>query len=77
MSQAELSRLTGIRAATICEIYNEMVVHLNVDHLDLICEALDCRLDELIEYKPSKVRIAGTELVMRSKRRKKQSSKPV
>lgn len=47
-TQADLSRKTGIRAATINEIYNELAQRVNLEHLDLICEALDCDLDELI-----------------------------
>jgi putative transcriptional regulator len=53
-SQAQLSRITGIRPTTISEIYNELIERINLDHLNKICEALDCRLDELIEYIPDK-----------------------
>ena len=34
--------------------YHEMVDRVNLDHLDLICEALDCSLDELIVRVPNK-----------------------
>lgn len=27
---------------------------MNVDHLDKICEALDCKIEDLIEYIPNK-----------------------
>lgn len=30
-----------------------MVDRVNLDHLDLICEALDCSLDELIVREPN------------------------
>ena len=53
-SQAYLSRITGIRPTTISEIYNELIERINVDHLDLICEALDCRVEDLLEYVPNK-----------------------
>ena len=43
-TQADLARKTGIRPTTINELY----------HLDLICEALDCSLDELIVRVPNK-----------------------
>lgn len=36
------------------ELYHEMVDRVNLDHLDLICEALDCSLDELIVRVPNK-----------------------
>lgn len=52
-TQADLARKTGIRPATISELYHEMVDRVNLDHLDLICEALDCSLDELIVREPN------------------------
>lgn len=54
MSQIELSRKTGIRPATINEIYNELAERVSLDHLDRICKALDCKLSDLIKYIPSK-----------------------
>jgi putative transcriptional regulator len=56
MSQAELSRITGIRPNTISEIYNELIERINVDHLDKICEVLDCNVCDLIEHVPNKRR---------------------
>ena len=50
ITQAELSRQTGIRPSTISDIYNEMSERLNVEHLDRICEYLDCNINDLIEY---------------------------
>lgn len=47
-TQAELARATGIRPTTINEMYHEISERVNLEHLDLICEALDCDLDELI-----------------------------
>lgn len=64
MSQAELSRITGIRAATINEIYHEMAERISFEHLDKICEALDCSLHNLIEYVPSKRRKTGNNLIV-------------
>ena len=55
LTQADLARATGIRPNTINELYHELVDRVNLEHLDLICEALDCELDELI------VRIPGRE----------------
>lgn len=48
ITQAELSRQTGIRPSTISDIYNEMSERLNVEHLDRICEYLDCSISDLI-----------------------------
>ncbi|AGK98152.1 helix-turn-helix domain-containing protein [Clostridium pasteurianum] len=53
-TQADLARKTGIRPATINEIYHELSERVNLEHLDKICEVLDCRLDELIKYIPNK-----------------------
>lgn len=53
-SQAELARKTGIRPSTISEIYNELIERINVDHIDLICEALNCDVSDMLEYIPNK-----------------------
>ncbi|MCL2563058.1 MAG: helix-turn-helix transcriptional regulator [Oscillospiraceae bacterium] len=52
-TQADLARKTGIRPATIHELYHEMVERVNLEHLDLICEALECDLSELIVREPT------------------------
>ena len=54
MTQAERARMTDIRPTTISEIYNELVERVNLEHLDLICEALNCDLDEIIVRIPNK-----------------------
>ena len=51
-TQADLARATGIRPNTINELYHELVDRVNLEHLDLICEALNCTLDELIVRVP-------------------------
>lgn len=53
-TQADLVRKTGIRPNTISEIYNELVDRINLEHMDLICEALDCEIADLLEYIPNK-----------------------
>lgn len=52
-SQADLARATGIRANTINDLYHELTERVSLEHLDLICEALNCRLDELIVLEPN------------------------
>lgn len=47
-TQADLARKTGIRPSTISEMYHELIERVNLEHLDLICEALDCELEEII-----------------------------
>lgn len=54
LTQADLARATGIRANTINELYHELAERVSLEHLDLICEALGCELDELIVRIPDK-----------------------
>ncbi len=56
LTQADLSRMTGIRKNTISDLYNEIATRISLDHLDLICEALDCDLTDLIVRTPNKER---------------------
>ena len=53
-TQADLARKTGIRPSTINDLYHEMADRVNLEHLDLICEALDCELTDLIDREPNK-----------------------
>lgn len=54
-TQADLARKTGIRPTTINELYHEMAERVNLEHLDLICEALGCELNEIIIRIPNSV----------------------
>lgn len=56
-TQADLARKTGIRPNTISEMYNDICERVNLEHLNLICEALDCDLSEIMVYVPSPIRI--------------------
>lgn len=53
-TQADLARKTGIRPTTINEMYHELCERVNLEHLDLICEAPDCELDEILVRVPNK-----------------------
>lgn len=53
-TQADLARATGIRPSTINDLYHEIADRVNLEHLDLICEALGCELDELIIREPNR-----------------------
>lgn len=58
LTQADLARMTGIRPNTISELYHELAERVSLEHLDLICEALGCQLDELVvreENDPPKI----------------------
>ena len=54
-TQADLARKTGIRPSTINDLYHEISERVNLEHLDLICEALDCDLDEIIIRIPNEI----------------------
>jgi len=52
-SQADLARKTEIRPNTISELYNELVDRVNLEHLDIICEVLECDLTDILKYEPN------------------------
>lgn len=68
ISQADLARKTGIRPSTICDIYNEMCDRINLEHLDRICEYLNCDISDLLEYQPNKIKKTGKNLIVDNKR---------
>ena len=53
-TQADLARATGIRPSTINDLYHEIAERVNLEHLDLICEALGCEISDLIVREPNK-----------------------
>lgn len=66
MKQADLARITGIRPATINDLYHELAERISLEHLDLICEALQCELSDLL------VRDLSKRPSLRTKRLKNQ-----
>ena len=55
-TQADLARATGIRPSTINELYHEFATRISLEHLDLICEALNCELSEIVIRVPNTYR---------------------
>ena len=53
-TRADLARKTGIRPTTINEMYHEITERVSLEHLDRICDALDCDLDEIIKRVPNR-----------------------
>ena len=47
-TQADLARATGIRPNTINEYYHELSERINLEHLDLICTALNCDIGDIL-----------------------------
>ncbi|MCD7812155.1 MAG: helix-turn-helix transcriptional regulator [Ruminococcus sp.] len=64
MTQKDLADATGIRASTINEWYHEIVSRLNVEHIDKICEVLDCDITDLLEYIPNAKKKTGKYLIL-------------
>ena len=64
ISQAELSRQTGIRPSTISDMYNEMADRINLDYIDRICEYLECSVTDLMEYVPNRQKRTGEFLIV-------------
>lgn len=52
MSQKRLSELTDIRRATINEMYHELVERVNLEYLSKICQVLNVKIEDLLEYVP-------------------------
>ena len=73
-TQADLARKTGIRPSTINELYHEIAERVNLEHLDLICEALDCDLSEIIVRIPNNEISEKNERLVRPARRVSGSS---
>lgn len=71
-TQKDLADATGIRPSTINEWYHELVPSLNVDHIDKICEALDCTITDLLEYIPNERKTTGKYLILEEHGNRKQ-----
>lgn len=52
MSQKDLSKATGIRAATINSLYNEKASEISFKNLVALCEVLNCKVSDLLEIVP-------------------------
>ena len=50
ISQAELARATGIRPSTICDMYNNNISFLKLEHIEKICGFLHIQISDLIEF---------------------------
>ena len=49
ISQIELARRTGIRPATLNEIYWEFAERVSLEHIDIICKMLGCKIEDFME----------------------------
>lgn len=69
MTQAELAKKTGVRPSTICNIYNETIDRINLEHLSKICEALECEVEDLLQYIPDEEYYQNRRKPERSKKK--------
>ncbi len=71
ITQSELSEVTGIRQNTINDLYHNVAERVSLEHLDKICDALDCDLSEIIEFSknsPPKVERCKTQTVYKQRK---------
>ena len=52
MTQKRLAELTGVRPPTISAICNGTIKELPVGVLEKICAALNCAVNDIVEYDP-------------------------
>lgn len=58
-----------------CDIYNEMCDRINLEHLDRICEVLNCDISELLEYQPNKIKKTCKDLIVEANGNRKMNKK--
>jgi len=51
---ADVARDTGINRGTITRMYHETAQRVDLEALDALCRYLDCRVEDLLEFVPSK-----------------------
>ena len=51
ITKYHLSRITNIRYDTICNYCKGNVSLINVEYLKIFCNILDCKIEDIIEYK--------------------------
>ncbi|MBR5570371.1 MAG: helix-turn-helix transcriptional regulator [Oscillospiraceae bacterium] len=54
ISRYELAKRTGIQYQIIDKYYKNRIVRYDSYVLDRICDAVDCRIHDLIQYIPNK-----------------------
>lgn len=64
-TQADLARKMGIRPSTINDMYHDISERINLDHLDKICEALECDISDILVRIPG----SGAAMEVRDRRR--------
>lgn len=52
MTQKELSSITGIHPSIINKYYNETIIRIPKEHIEIFCKVFNCQVQDLIEYVP-------------------------
>ncbi|REJ23686.1 MAG: Cro/Cl family transcriptional regulator [Bacillaceae bacterium] len=47
---ADVARMTGLHRNGIAKLYNEETDGIKFDTLDKICKALNCKVEDILEY---------------------------
>ena len=55
LTQHKLSKLTGVRPATLTGIVNNSIKQIPVDSVSKICKALNCDVGDLFYYEPEQL----------------------
>lgn len=50
MTQKALSEITDIRPATISKMYYEEIKRIEIDQMDRLCKAFNCKVEDIFEY---------------------------
>jgi putative transcriptional regulator len=51
ITKYKLSKITNIRYDTICNYCKGNVTLLNIEYLKIFCNVLNCKVEDIIEYK--------------------------
>lgn len=51
ITKYRLSRITNIRYDTICNYCKGNVTLINVEYLKIFCNVLNCKIEDIIQYK--------------------------
>lgn len=50
ISATEINKLTGLSTTLISQIINGKHINIRLETVDKLCEVLDCRIQDLLEF---------------------------
>ena len=57
------------------EVFNDIDGdRINLEHLDRICEVLECDVDDILEYHPNKIKKTGENLILEQNGNRKKNN---